>query len=164
MKRYALTACLILAACSNTDTGATVEGDTAAMATPAATSNEAAIRAATDKYFQTISRGTAEALDSLYHKGLVVIHGNGVVANKAERLEHHRAGQLKLTSVKNEILAVQEFGDDFALVHIRATSDGEVFGKAWTGAATMVVGLSRNAAGQWLVVYQQSVPEVKPAT
>jgi len=106
-----------------------------------------------------LDHGDAVALDSLIASSAVIIHGSGRVSTETQRLADHRAGRVKTVSATREILHVQSFGDDFAMVLVRAQGEGESHGRKWDSSAVMVFGFARTAGGPWQVVYYQTVPE-----
>lgn len=162
MKRVLIAiAYLSMAACSKH--AGEDAAQTAAATAPAPAPDSAAmvgeVRTAVEAFFDAMTRADTVALDSMMHGSAVFVAGDGTVASHEERLAHHRAGRIKVTKTTNEILHVQTFGDDFALVQVRSTSEGETNGVKWV-PALIVVGLARQPGAPWQVVYHQAVRQV----
>jgi ketosteroid isomerase-like protein len=158
-------ACLALGACAPADneenvvvadSAAVVANDTAAIA--------AEVRVAVEKFYDVLTTGgTSEALDPLLHPALITVHGNGMQSTHDERIANHTAGRVKVTSRDHDIVAVQLFGNDFALAHMDTRSAGSLGGQAWPSGAKMILGFARTGAGPWELVYHQIVQD-KPGS
>jgi hypothetical protein len=160
MKRYALLACVALAACAPADDQPAADSAPApAVAVPDTASINNGIRATIDRYYEGFKAGNAEQVDSVLNANAVYVHGNGAVSRKEEPLGHIRAGKLTIQQVDYDIVDIRTFGDDFALVDMDHRSQGSIHGMAWPPSA-VTFGLARTGGGPWEIVYLQAVPKM----
>lgn len=126
-------------------------GSTAPAADKAAV--EAEVRKAIDGLADALNKGDIDALDKIFSDDYTLVDANGVVHDKAARMELARSGKMKFEGLKFSDLKIKTHpaGDGAVVVaHAKGKSMADGKGTDLNSTVTWVIGKSKDKGWQFM--------------
>jgi ketosteroid isomerase-like protein len=128
-----------------------------AQTMPAASADEAALRAIEEKWDAANMKGDAAALDAIFADGFISTSPEGKVRTKAELLAQLKSGDIKYQSAKADDLKIVVHGGT-AVVNGRWTGKFVEKGKTVDATERFTDTFARQSDGQWRCVATHASP------